>query len=249
MVDGADSDAWSQVASGWASLWGSLADPARIAIMNATDIERGTRVLDAGCGSGEFLRALHDRGARAVGVDPAIEMVALARAVGVDVVVADIEKLPFADDDFDVATTVNALQFAEDTTTALRELDRVVRTEGLIAVANWAEGSLNDIDVVERAISGALDEEHPPDGPLSPAGGIEGAFAATGLEVVEAGIVETPWVARDEEMLVQGILLGEDPGTIAELRSIVVAAATPFRDARGGFTLRNSFRWAVARAS
>lgn len=249
MVDGADSDGWSQVASGWARLWGSLADPARVAIMNATGVERGTRVLDAGCASGEFLRALRDRGAQAVGADPAAEMVVLARTVGGDVVVADLESLPFADDAFDVATVVNALQFAEETTTALRELDRVVRTDGLIAVANWAEGSLNDIDVVERAISDALDEEHLPDGPLRPAGGIEAAFASTGLEVVEAGIVETPWIARDEEMLVQGLLFGEDPGTIANLSSIVVAAAAPFRDDRGGFTLRNSFRWVVARAS
>lgn len=249
MVDGSDTDGWSHVAAGWASLWGSLADPARVAIMNATSIEPGSRVLDAGCGSGEFLQLLRDRGAHAVGADPAAEMVTLARAVGVEVVVADIENMPFEKDSFDVATAVNALQFADDTTVALRELGRVVRTGGFIAIANWAEGSLNDVDVVERAIADALDEERPPDGPLRPAGGIETAFVATGLEVVEAGVVETPWVARDEETLAQGILLGEDQDTIAELRSIMVAAAAPFRDARGGFTLRNSFRWAVARVS
>lgn len=249
MVDGADADGWSQVAVGWAALWGSLADPARDAIMNATGIERGTRVLDAGCGSGEFLRALDGRGARAVGADPAADMVALARAVGVDVVVADIENLPFDNDAFDVATAVNTLQFADDTTDALRELDRIVRTGGFVAIANWAEGSLNDIDVVERAIADALDEDPPPDGPLRFEGGIAAAFSAAELDVLDAGIVDTPWTAGDEEMLVQGILLGEDQDTIRELRSIVIAAAEPFRDGHGGFVLRNSFRWAVARAS
>ncbi|MDQ0644262.1 class I SAM-dependent methyltransferase [Microbacterium murale] len=249
MVDGADAGGWSHVAAGWAALWGSFADPARVAIMNATGIEPGTRVLDAGCGSGEFLQSLQERGALAVGADPAAEMVALARSVGVEVVMAGIEDLPLADDAFDVATAVNALQFADDTTVALRELGRVVRTDGYIAIANWAEGSLNDIDVVERAIADALDEEHASDGPLRTAGGIEAAFADAGLEVVEAGVVKTPWSVRDEEMLVQGILLGEDPDTIAELRSIVIAAAAPFRDDHEGFTLRNSFRWAVARVS
>ncbi|WP_160173224.1 hypothetical protein [Microbacterium sp. CH12i] len=56
-------------------------------------------------------------------------------------------------------------------------------------------------------------------------------------------------MARDEQTLSEGILLGEDPGTISELSPVVIAAAAPFRDDRGGFILRNSFRWTLARAS
>ncbi|KQO97680.1 class I SAM-dependent methyltransferase [Leifsonia sp. Leaf264] len=251
MVDGADADGWSQVAQGWAELWGSFADPARRAIIEAAAIGPGTRVLDAGCGSGEFLDLLAERGAVAVGADPAPAMVALAReasaGTGADVVLADIENLPFADAAFDVATAVNALQFAEDTTAAVRELARVVRPGGIVAVSNWAEAALNDIDVVEAAIAEARDDEPYPDGPLRPAGGIEAALAAGGVQVVDSRVVDVPWFAPDEVTLVRGILLGEDADVVTSLHAVIVAAAAPFRDGRGGYVLRNSFRWAIAR--
>ncbi|TFV95385.1 class I SAM-dependent methyltransferase [Leifsonia flava] len=249
MVDGADADGWSQVAQGWAELWGSFADPARRALVEAAAIGAGTRVLDAGCGSGEFLSLLAEHGADAVGADPAPAMVALARGAGdgADVVLADIEDLPFSDAAFDVATAVNALQFADDTTDAVRELARVVRPGGFVAVSNWAEAALNDIDVVEAAIAEARDDEPYPDGPLRPTGGIETALAAAGLEVVDSGVVDVPWFAPDEVTLVRGILLGEDADVMASLHAVIVAAAAPFRDGQGGYMLHNSFRWAVAR--
>lgn len=249
MVDGTDADGWSQVAEGWAELWGSFADPAREAIIAATAIGPGTRVLDAGCGSGEFLSLLVERGADAVGADPAPAMVALAREAGTggNVELADIENLPFADAAFDVATAVNALQFADDTTAAVRELARVTRPAGLVAVSNWAEAALNDIDVLEAAIAEARDDEPYPDGPLRPAGGIEAALAAGGLQVVHSGVVDVPWFAADDDTLVRGILLGEDADVMAELHPVIVAAAAPFRDGQGGYVLHNSFRWALAR--
>ncbi|MEL4320304.1 class I SAM-dependent methyltransferase [Leifsonia sp. YIM 134122] len=251
MVDGADAGGWSQVAEGWAELWGSFADPARRAIIEAAAIGPGTRVLDAGCGSGEFVSLLASLGANVVGADPAPAMVALAReagtGTGTEVVLADIEDLPFADAAFDVATAVNALQFADDTTAAVRELARVVRPGGIVAVSNWAEAALNDIDVVEAAIAQARDDEPYPDGPLRPAGGIETALAAGGLQVVDSGVVDVPWFASDEVTLVRGILLGEDADVMASLHAVIVAAAAPFRDVQGGYVLHNSFRWAVAR--
>ena len=176
-------------------------------------------------------------------------MVGIARNVGVEVVRAGIENLPFAEGAFDVATAVNALQFAEDTTAALRELARVVRPGGLIAISNWAEESLNDLNAIEVAVATAREEESPPDGPLRPVGGIEAAFASAGLDVVESGMVEAPWSAPDAETLTRGVLLGEDAETMAGLQSVVVRAAAPYRDGRGGFVLRNHFRWSLARVN
>lgn len=249
MVDGADAAEWSAVAHGWARLWGSFADPVRTAIIAAAGIGPGTRVLDAGCGSGEFLRLLSATGAEAVGADPAAAMVEIARGSGVAVVRAALDELPFAAASFDVATAVNALQFADDTTGALRELARVVRPGGLIAVANWAEGAHNDIDAIESVIAAARDEDALPEGPLRPAGGIGAAFAGAGLTVVDSGFVQVPWVAADETTLVHGILLGEDAATMADLHPIVVSAAARYRDGAGRFVLRNAFRWALARTT
>jgi SAM-dependent methyltransferase len=245
MVNGADVSGWSDVASGWAELWGSFAAPAQEELIAHCGIGPGTRVLDVGCGSGEFLARLSEVGAEPTGAEPAPAMVAAA-SVHAPVVEADAENLPFDEGRFDVVTAVNALQFADDTTTALREFSRVVVSGGRIGIANWAEAVRNDIDIIERAVALALDEEQAPDGPLRPAGGIESAMADAGLEVVSAGIVAVPWRAADDVTLVRGILLGEDAATMAELHDVIVTAAAPFRGADGAYVLRNAFRWAVA---
>ncbi|WP_019179591.1 class I SAM-dependent methyltransferase [Microbacterium yannicii] len=245
MVDGADISGWSDVAAGWAELWGSFAAPAQDELIARCAIGPGTRVLDVGCGSGEFLARLREAGAEPTGAEPAPAMAAAASAHA-PVVQADAENLPFEKGRFDVVTAVNALQFADDTTAALREFARVLGPGGRIGVANWAEAARNDVDVLERAVARALDEEQAPDGPLRPAGGIEAAMADAGLEVVSAGMAPAPWRAADETSLVRGILLGEDDATMAELHDVVVTAAVPFRTADGGYELRNAFRWAVA---
>ena len=48
-------------------------------------------------------------------------------------------------------------------------------------------------------------------------------------------------------LLVRGILLGEDPDTVAAAAPTVLAAARPFRTSAGGYRLVNAFRYAVAR--
>ncbi|WP_127818157.1 class I SAM-dependent methyltransferase [Microbacterium sp. CPCC 204701] len=246
MVDGVDAQGWSDVAVGWAELWGSFAEPAQDALIAASAIGHGMAVLDVGCGSGEFLARLRRVGAEPVGADPAPHMVAAA-SVHADVVLADAERLPFESGRFDVVTAVNALQFAGNTPAALAEFARVLAPGGRIAIANWAEGAHNDIDVIERAVAAALDEEQLPDGPLRPAGGLEQAMTDASLEVLSTGIVDVPWRAAGETVLVRGILLGEDAATMAELHSVIVEAAAPFRTSDGGYVLRNAFRWAVAR--
>jgi SAM-dependent methyltransferase len=247
MVDGSEAEGWSDVAAGWSELWGAFSSPVHDALIAATGIAQGSRVLDVGCGAGQFLAALRAHGADASGVDPAAGMRELARHTGVEVRNGDAEHLPFSAASFDVVLAVNALQFADDTTAALREFARVLVPGGRIGVANWAEGARNDVDAIERAVAEADESEAHPDGPLRPAGGLEAAFAAAGLRVSASGIVDTPWRATGDDTLVRGILLGEDDGFLAEMRPVVLSAATPFRDG-DGYLLRGALRWAVGTA-
>ena len=247
MTDEPDADDWSDVAEGWSELWAGVARPAQHALLTAAGIGPGSRVLDVGCGSGEFLALLSEAGAEATGVDPAAGMRALARARGFDVRRADAAHLPFDDGSFDVVTAVNALQFADDTTAALREFARVLVPGGRVAVANWAEGARNDIDVVERAVAEADESDPVPDGPPRPAGGLEAALADAGIHVVASGLADAPWTVPNDDTLVRGILLGEDSAVLDDFRQSVLEAAAPFRTA-DGYVLRNAFRWAVGEA-
>jgi SAM-dependent methyltransferase len=247
-MDGADDDDWSNVAVEWAALWGGFSEPARQALIDASGIRAGSRVLDIGCGSGEFLAMLGRLGAVAAGADPATGMLKLARSgnPAADIRPGTAEALPWPDNSFDVVTAINSLQFADSTAVALAEAMRVTAPGGAVAVANWAEGELNDLNTIEAAVAHADGEELPPDAALRQAGGLESLFRVGGLEVVAAGLVDVPWEAPDDETLVDGVLLGE-PAQRDEFTRVVVEAAQPFRTASGSYRLVNRFRYAVGR--
>ena len=248
-MDGADEDGWSSVATEWAELWGEHAEPVHRAIVESTGIRWGSRVLDVGCGSGEFLCLLESLGTLPAGVDPAPAMVDLSRktAPHADVREGEIEELPWPDNSFDVVTAINALQFADDAGDGLRELVRVATPGGFVAVSNWAEGSLNDLDVIERAIATFHGDEVSPDGELREAGGLERLFEGAGQPVATSRLIELQWDLADDDSLIRGVMLGEDQGTMDAAAPVVLEAAAPFRVAGGGYRLVNRFRLAVSR--
>jgi SAM-dependent methyltransferase len=245
-VDGADPDRWSAAAAGWSELWGGFAEPAWRVIAEVSGAGPGTRVLDVGCGGGELLGFFAGLGAQVAGIDPAPGMVALARArvPGADLRLGEAERLPWPDGRFELVTSFNALQFADDTLDALAECARVAVPGGLVAVANWAEAARNDLNTIEEAVAAADGEEPPPDGELRLPGGLEGLLAEGGLAVVGSGLVVLPWHVADDDSLVRGILLGDDSLALA---GTVLSAARPFRTPEGGYRLVNAFRYAVGR--
>ena len=104
---------------------------------------RGDRVLDIGCGPGTItadLAALVSPG-RVTAVEITEAALDLARAeIGrrgqdtVDFAVGDVHALQFPDDTFDVVHAHQVLQHVGDPVTALREMRRVCRPGGVIAV-------------------------------------------------------------------------------------------------------------------
>ncbi|MEU1558390.1 class I SAM-dependent methyltransferase [Streptomyces scabiei] len=101
------------------------------------------RILDIGCGPGTItadLAALVPDG-RVTGVDQAPGILEQARATAagrglanVDFAVADVHALDFPDDTFGVVHAHQVLQHVGDPVQALREMVRVTRPGGLIAV-------------------------------------------------------------------------------------------------------------------
>ncbi len=107
-------------------------------------------LLDAGCGPGTITVDLAERLAagRVVGVDAATEVLRQAEelAVGrgirnVEFRPADVYELPFEDDTFDVVFAHQLLQHLADPVAALRELRRVARPGGLVAIRDSDYGA------------------------------------------------------------------------------------------------------------
>ncbi|HBC3531332.1 TPA: malonyl-ACP O-methyltransferase BioC [Vibrio vulnificus] len=109
----------------------------------------GLRVLDLGCGTGYFSWQLLQRGAEVVCADLSHEMLEQAKArCGLESVsyrVADAESLPFERDEFDIVFSSLALQWCEDLSRPLREMNRVVKPHGQVLFSTLLDGSLNEL--------------------------------------------------------------------------------------------------------
>ncbi|HEX9381414.1 MAG TPA: class I SAM-dependent methyltransferase [Gaiellaceae bacterium] len=113
------------------------------------------RVLEVGGGEGELAeRIVNELGAEVVGVDQSERMVELQRSKGIDARVGDVQDLPFADGEFDVAVAAWMLYHVADLDRALAELARVLKPGGrLIAVTNAVEHLQELWDLARRATS------------------------------------------------------------------------------------------------
>jgi SAM-dependent methyltransferase len=113
-------------------LWGTDVGLLYDAVESLRSLPAGTSVLDVPCGGGLALRGLGP-GLRYVAADISPSMLDRTRrraAFPVETVEADIERLPFADNEFDVCVTFNGLHCLPDPAAALRELARCVKPGG-----------------------------------------------------------------------------------------------------------------------
>ena len=101
----------------------------------------GMQLLDVGCGPGTLtddLAAAVGPDGEVLGVDNAPEVVAAAagssRSPNVRFEVQDVQRLQLPDDAFDVVHAHQVLQHLVDPVAALREMARVCRPGGLVAV-------------------------------------------------------------------------------------------------------------------
>lgn len=114
----------------------SVHDFARVAILDALDLNRGDHLLEIGCGGGLLLRDALCAGAAATGLDHSAEMVRLARhtAPGAALLVADAQQLPFLDRPFSAVAMSVVFFFFSQPVGVLRECRRVLRAGGRLAV-------------------------------------------------------------------------------------------------------------------
>lgn len=138
-------------------------------LAEAADVRADDRVLDVAAGNGNASLAAARRFAQVTSTDYVPQLLdrgaARARAEGLQIAfqMADAEKLPFADAEFDIVLSTFGVMFAPDQERAARELLRVTRGGGRIGLASWTpEGFIGDLFRLIARFSG------PPPGLPSP---------------------------------------------------------------------------------
>jgi ubiquinone/menaquinone biosynthesis C-methylase UbiE len=100
--------------------------------LDLAELSPGSRVLDAGCGNGVYLRALARRPVRAAGCDLSMGMLRSANHPAL--ISADVAALPVRGGAFNIMLAVHMLYHVPDRETARGELRRVLAPGGACIV-------------------------------------------------------------------------------------------------------------------
>lgn len=108
--------------------------------------------LDVGAGTGALTAELVRRSAGAAAVEPSEAFVASLRSrfPGVEVRQGAAESLPWPDGSFDAALAQLVLAFMHDAPAGVREMQRVLRPGGTVAVCMWDRDGMEMLSAVGR---------------------------------------------------------------------------------------------------
>jgi len=105
-------------------------------------INNGAKILDVGCGNGRLVRLFDNVDVDYIGIDNSVELINLAKKdfPGRKFLVADILKLPFADNSFDVVFCISVLHHLPGKDLrkkSVLEMNRVLKPGGHLILLNW----------------------------------------------------------------------------------------------------------------
>jgi ubiquinone/menaquinone biosynthesis C-methylase UbiE len=178
------------------------------AIVATAQVERGMRVLDIACGTGEpaisIATLLHGTG-EVIGVDISSAPLEIARRraqqrglKNVRFEQADAHQLPFDDESFDRVTSRLGIMFFADLANALRQMHRVLKPGGRVVLLAWGVMGQpyfsSTIGTLMRAMPGSdMPETARKMFAFGQPGLLAGKLRATGFSSVEEDFVTVPW--------------------------------------------------------
>jgi SAM-dependent methyltransferase len=227
--------------------WGA---PLYARVLDVAGVGAGVRVLDLGCGAGEFARLAAERGALVTGVDADRGAVAAAAAAvpAGTFLVGDAHDPPPGP--FDVVAAVQLLAHVANPVAVLRAAARVGST---VAVTVWGREQECDVRAFGEALAPWLPPRRSAGGPppITEPARLRKLVELAGLRIASLDEVGCPFDYPDEDALFAPLLdtgIGRaamNRAGPAAVRAAVLERLAGNRTPTGGYRLHNLFRVAV----
>lgn len=93
------------------------------------------RLLDVGCGAGQYMKLVQAAGWDPVGIDFDEKAVAMARRRGLDARVGDLREAAFPNSSFDAITMINVIEHLQEPAAVVAECRRILKPGGRLIMA------------------------------------------------------------------------------------------------------------------
>ncbi|MCQ9207532.1 MAG: class I SAM-dependent methyltransferase [Omnitrophica bacterium] len=101
------------------------------------------RMLDVGCGRGEFLYVAREKGWKAIGTDISEAFVDYARSkFSVDALTGDLEDIDLERNSFDAASLISVIQYVQNPSGTLKKINSVLKENGILYIEVTNEDAL-----------------------------------------------------------------------------------------------------------
>ena len=156
------------------------------------ELADGSSVAEIGAGTGALTAELVARGLRVATADPSPQFVDALRGhlPEVDARVAAAEELPWDDESFDASLAQLVVAFMSDAPAGAREMRRIVKPGGKVAVCMWDREGMEMLAAVSRTRQALGSKGHPADVHYRSREEIEGLFG-DGFADVHTELIET----------------------------------------------------------
>lgn len=244
---------WNAKIAGYDRAFGPVSRQTVRPMLDAANVRSGMRVLDVCTGPGMFVEAALEHGAHAVGLDFSQEVVDLARrqVPRGEFHRGDAQALPFPDDSFDAVVCAYGIIHVPVPEMALREMFRVVRPAGRVAVSVWDNATPNcGFEMIYAAVRAHGSVDVPvPHGPgyfqFSTEEKMRAALTEIGFSKVKTAFVDQRWhVVSATQMLdamrrgtvrAGALLAAQSEAAATGIRQFLEKSLTDLANPAGGF--------------